>query len=281
MPRGLVSWGMGGRELDGGDLERLLSLYVESGADEAIGDVARNHFAEAAEAAAAPVVVAGTPVAARRGAPLKSDAETAADARAIAAACGTLEELRAAMEAFDGCGLKKTATQLVFADGNPESGLMLIGEAPGGDEDRIGRPFVGPAGKLLDRMLAAIGRDRASAYITNIVPWRPPGNRKPSTGEVAVCLPFLRRHIELAAPRVLVLVGGVPAGALLETSQGITRLRGRWQSYHCGGDDGGREIPVMPIFHTAYLLRSPANKKETWRDLLAIRRRMAEAEQLP
>ncbi|MDA1133075.1 MAG: uracil-DNA glycosylase, partial [Proteobacteria bacterium] len=170
---------------------------------------------------------------------------------------------------------------LVFADGNPESGLMLIGEAPGGDEDLVGRPFVGPAGKLLDRMLAAIGRDRASAYITNIVPWRPPGNRNPSTGEVAVCLPFLHRHIELAAPRVLVLVGGVPAGALLETSQGITRLRGRWQSVHSGGDDGGREIPVMPIFHPAYLLRSPAKKKETWRDLLAIRRRMADAEQLP
>ena len=197
----------------------------------------------------------------------------AALARETAAACADLDALRAALDSFDGCVLRRTATQLVFGDGNPAADLMFVGEAPGAEEDRIGRPFVGAAGRLLDLMLAAIGLDRTTAYITNIVPWRPPGNRTPSTNEVAVCLPFIHRHIELVAPRVLVAVGGTAATALLGATAGITRVRGRWHVYR-GGSQEVREIPAIPIFHTAYLLRTPAKKREAWRDLLEIRRRV-------
>jgi DNA polymerase len=266
----------GGRE----DLERLLAWYVDAGADEAIGEAPVNRFAapRAAPRADATPAAASPPRAPLPPPPLLSADDAAAGAREIAAGCADLEALRAALEAFEGCALKKTATQLVFADGNPEANVMLIGEAPGGDEDRVGRPFVGPAGKLLDRMLGAIGLDRTSAYITNIVPWRPPGNRNPSANEVTICLPFLRRHIELVGPKILVLVGGVPASALLGTRQGITKIRGRWHIYRGeGGADDATGIPAMPIFHTAYLLRSPAKKKEAWRDMLEIRRRLKES----
>lgn len=159
---------------------------------------------------------------------------------------------------------------LVFGDGNPDAGLMLVGEAPGADEDREGVPFVGVSGQLLDKMLAAIGRDRSSAYITNILPWRPPGNRKPDQAEVAMCLPFIRRHIEIVAPAVLVLVGGVAASTLLERREGITRLRGRWLTY----SSGGGEIPALAIFHPAYLLRQPALKQLAWQDLLTLKDRL-------
>ncbi len=185
--------------------------------------------------------------------------------------CGTLAELAAAMEAFEGCALRASATRLVFADGNPQGRLMLIGEAPGREEDRIGRPFVGESGQLLDRMLAAIGLTRKDVYITNIVPWRPPGNRAPSQEETTACAPFARRHIELVAPRVVVLLGGVAAGTLLQQSAGITRLRGRWFDYLCAG----RPIPAMALFHPAYLLRQPALKRETWIDLLEIKEKLA------
>ena len=147
---------------------------------------------------------------------------------------------------------------------------MFVGEAPGADEDREGKPFVGVSGQLLDRMMAAIGLDRTSAYIANILPWRPPGNRPPSPAEVQSCLPFIDRHIALAEPKILVFVGGVSAKALLDASQGITRLRGRWAQYTVND----RDIPAMPIFHPAYLLRQPALKRETWRDLQAIRQRL-------
>ena len=177
--------------------------------------------------------------------------------------------LRAALAAFDGCGLKETASNLVFADGNPDADLMLIGEAPGADEDRRGPPFVGVSGQLLDHMLASIGRDRGSCYITNMLPWRPPGNRQPTAAELAACLPFLRRHIQLAAPRVLVFVGGTSAKTLLARSEGIMRLRGRWYDYAPGGERA--PIPALAIFHPAYLLRSPAQKALAWRDLLTLK----------
>ncbi|HYM31079.1 MAG TPA: uracil-DNA glycosylase [Candidatus Cybelea sp.] len=261
-------------------LAEWLRFQVEAGADEAIGaaPVDRYGLAEARPADPAPparVTVAPLPErrvpAAAAASALASPAAAAASAREIAAGCATLDELRAALLAFNGCALKDTATQLVFADGNPAAKVMLVGEAPGRDEDRIGRPFVGESGQLLDRMLAAIGLDRGSVYITNIIPWRPPGNRHPSQDETTACAPFAERHIELVGPRVLVLLGGVSAGTLLQRSDGITRLRGRWHEYQSTTGP----IPAMPTFHPAYLLRQPALKRESWRDLLAIKDKLA------
>jgi uracil-DNA glycosylase len=195
-------------------------------------------------------------------------------AHALARAARSLEELREALMAFDGCPLKDTATNLVFADGNPESRVMIVGEAPGADEDRDGRPFVGVSGQLLDRMLAQIGLDRSSVYITNIIFWRPPGNRQPTTGEVAACLPFVERHIELANPEILLLAGGASAKTLLARNEGIMRLRGRWFLYESIGMS--RPIPALPTFHPAFLLRQPAQKREAWRDLLTLSEKLGE-----
>ena len=189
-------------------------------------------------------------------------------AREQAKSAATLEELRALLERFEGCALRNTATQLVFADGNPHSRLMFVGEAPGRDEDIEGRPFVGRSGKLLDRMMAAIGLDRTKVYIANIVPWRPPGNRTPTPQESAICLPFLKRQIELANPDVLVCLGGPSAQTLLNIKDGITRTRGRWFTFHTGT----REIKAMATFHPAFLLRSPLQKRFAWRDFLAIKK---------
>ncbi len=188
-------------------------------------------------------------------------------ARALAGRARDLEELRSAMAEFDGCALKRTATQLVFADGVPGSKVMFVGEAPGGDEDRIGRPFVGRAGQLLDRMLAAIGLDRRSVYIANVVPWRPPGNRTPTPQETQACLPFIRRQIDLADPRILVCLGGSAAQTLLGVQGGITRMRGSWFDYE---RDGGPPIRALAMFHPAYLLRQPAQKRLAWADMRAL-----------
>jgi len=180
--------------------------------------------------------------------------------------------LGALVAAFDGCPLKRTATNTVFIDGNPAAPLMIVGEAPGAEEDRIGRPFVGRAGQVLDRMLTAIGLDRSGVQITNVIYWRPPGNRKPTSAEIAACLPFLLRHIALANPRVLVLAGGTSATALLPTGEGITRLRGRWFDLAVPGLD--RPVPTLPMFHPAFLLRAPERKRDAWRDLLAIKAKL-------
>lgn len=196
-----------------------------------------------------------------------------ADARAAAAAAGTLAALRQAVEAFEGCGLKATATTTVFCDGNPEAELMVIGEAPGAEEDRQGKPFVGPAGQLLDRMLAAIGLDRTTAYISNVLFWRPPGNRQPSTAEIAACLPFVHRHIVLKRPKVLVLAGGTAAKTLFDTTEGIMRLRGRWRDLALPGLEA--PVPAVATFHPAFLLRQPAMKREVWRDLIQVKKRLA------
>ena len=193
--------------------------------------------------------------------------DSIATAMELAASCNTLAELKAALESFEGCPLKKGATHTVFADGTPSHKIMFIGEAPGRDEDRMGLPFVGRAGKLLDKMLASIGLDRAkNAYITNVLNWRPPDNRDPSPEEAATCLPFLRRHIELVAPEIIILLGAVAARHVLGKTDGIMRLRGKWLEYHAGG----KMVPVMPTLHPAYLLRQPAHKKLAWRDLQAI-----------
>jgi uracil-DNA glycosylase len=259
-----------------------LKWQVEAGADEAIGEVPVNAFELVAkQAAPAPVTppTQSTPQtsgSASATVPLSLESMEAAQAsaRALADAATNLDELRAAMAEFDGCALKHTASNLVFSDGNPEADIMFVGEAPGADEDRQGKPFVGVSGQLLDRMLTAIGLDRESIYISNILPWRPPGNRKPSPAEVMSCLPFIARHIELIKPKVLILVGGTSASNLLDTKEGITRLRGRWVTYKAGD----QEIPTMPIFHPAYLLRQPALKREAWKDIRAIRDRLAEGE---
>jgi uracil-DNA glycosylase family 4 len=262
----------------------LLRWYVEMGADEAIGEVARDRLVPAEPVPVArpasplaPAQLGPRPAApATRVAPpgtfAESLAEAAQSARRLAANADSIEVLAALVAAFDDCPLKRTATKTVFIDGNPAAPVMFIGEAPGADEDRIGRPFVGRAGQLLDRMLAAIGLDRSMVQITNVIYWRPPGNRKPTTAEIAACLPFVLRHIALANPRVLILCGGTAASALLPVSDGITRLRGRWFELAVPGLD--KPVPTLPMFHPAFLLRTPERKRETWRDLLALKARL-------
>ena len=203
------------------------------------------------------------------------DLALAESARVAAAGANSLADLQDILRRFDGVeSLRARATNMVFADGNPEARVMLVGEAPGADEDRLGKPFVGVSGQLLDRMLGAIGLDRTSFYITNVCFWRPPGNRKPTEAELVAQAPFVQRHIELIKPRILVLVGAASAHALLGTNDGITRLRGRWFEYQSPGLPG--PIPTLPIFHPAYLLRQPAQKRETWADLLKLKSRIAE-----
>lgn len=246
----------------------LLEWQIELGALEAIGDLPVNRYEVPAAVekpkAAAPATPAGAPV------PQQAKIDAVAIAEQAAAAAGTLEELRAAMAAFEHCDLKKGARNLVFSDGIPGARVMLVGEAPGRDEDRAGKPFVGRAGQLLDRMLAAIdmARDHAEApvYITNVLPWRPPQNRDPKPEEIAMMKPFLLRHIALAKPQVLVIVGNWSSQALLG-KRGITRLRGAWT------EAGG--VPALPMFHPAYLLRSPEFKREAWADLLSLKAKLA------
>jgi DNA polymerase len=252
----------------------MLDWLIEAGADEALSETPIDRFAvAAAPPAAAPAPVRAAPVRMELPrAPMPNavvpSAAAAKSAREIAAASTTLDELRAAVEAFDGCQLKVTAKHTVFADGHPDAPVMLIGEAPGRDEDLQGLPFVGRSGQLLDRMLNAIGLDRAaSAYITNVIFWRPPGNRPPTPEEAAICAPFLVRHIELKQPKVLVLLGGTPVKHILNIDDGITKIRGRWGRYVLNGV----EIPALPTFHPAYLLRQPAAKRLAWQDLVNLK----------
>ena len=265
----------------------VLRWWREAGVDIALDEVPHDRFAESAAALARRAVVPlareeidPPPAAPLRAAPsVPASAitaptdEAARSAAEAAAGARTLEELRAALEAFNGCGLKATATQLVFADGAPNAPIMLVGEAPGGDEDRIGRPFVGRAGQLLDRMLASIGLDRTKVYIANVVPWRPPGNRTPTPQETSVCLPFVRRQVALVNPRMLVCLGGSATQTLLGAKEGITRTRGVWRDY---ASEDGRAIPALPMFHPAYLLRQPAAKRWAWADLRKLRRAIDE-----
>lgn len=189
-----------------------------------------------------------------------------------------LAGLREELEHFDGCALRHTAMNLVFADGNPEASIMFIGEAPGEDEDRQGKPFVGVSGKLLDLMMASIGLNRNSIYISNILFWRPPGNRSPTDAEIAACLPFAERHIALIKPQYLVLLGGVAAKSLLRTKEGITRLRGKWVNYiPATGDDLAKPIPCLPIYHPAYLLRQPSAKRQAWGDLIQLKQKLTQS----
>jgi uracil-DNA glycosylase len=260
-----------------------LQWYVDNGLDETIGEDPIDRFAAAAAApspAAARAPVAPTPIRPpaaapqpRAPVPLESP-QLVEDARALARGCNTIAELEAAIRAFDGCALKRTAKNTVFADGVAGAPVMIVGEAPGGDEDRLGKPFVGVSGQLMDRMFAAIGLDRqTNLYITNILFWRPPGNRTPTLAEQAICLAFTRRHIELAKPKLVVLAGGTSAKAILDTTEGIMRLRGKWTGLAL---DDGSQVQALPTFHPAYLLRTPASKRQSWWDLLAIDKKLRE-----
>ena len=251
-----------------------LRWLVDAGADEAVCEEPTDRFASPKSAPAPPLDAAMRPrertsektgaIAANANAVSLSTAPGAA--RALAASCTTLSALKSAVETFEGCELKRSATNTVFADGNPAGRIMFIGEAPGRDEDREGRPFVGRAGKLLDKILDALGLDRSKVYITNILPWRPPQNRDPTPEEAATCLPFLHRHIELVHPGVLVLLGAVSARHLLGINEGIMRTRGRWHVYQTEKD----ALPAMPTLHPAYLLRQSSAKRLVWRDLLSV-----------
>ncbi len=247
-----------------------LAWQVELGADEAIGAVGVDRYVEKL-----------TPKSQKKTVQKQSDTVTVAartaggETKRLAAACNDLEGLRETIEAFDGCELKRGARTTVFADGNPAARVMVIGEAPGRDEDREGKPFIGKSGQLLDKMLASIGLNRnaedaeQAVYITNVLPWRPPQNRDPLDEEMAMMKPFLMRHIELAKPDVLLLVGNPPNQTLLNTEQGVTRLRGKWHSI--------AGIPALPIFHPAYLLRVPAQKRLAWADLLMLKAKLEES----
>lgn len=200
------------------------------------------------------------------------DQAAISSARERALTAQSLDELRDLLASFDGCNLRLTAKNLVFADGNPEASIMFVGEAPGRDEDIQGKPFVGRSGQLLDRMLEAVGLDRSSAYIANVVPWRPPGNRTPTPQETELCKPFIQRQIALANPDIVVFLGAASAKSLLGVQDGIRRLRGRWMEF----DTGTRKIPCMSTYHPAYLLRSPLEKRLSWRDFLSIRAKLHE-----
>jgi DNA polymerase len=247
-----------------------LRLQIEWGADEALAETPVDRVtAHATPTAARVAATPAAPAIARGPAPLALLPAGPAAAARLAEGAQDLAALKAAMATADST-LKDTATNLVFADGAPGSGLMLVGEAPGADEDRLGKPFVGMSGQLLDRMFASIGLDRSKdCYVTNILPWRPPGNRTPTDAEITLFLPFVLRHIALARPRHVVLLGGVAAKALLRAKDGITRLRGRWHVME--GTDGAR-LPALPTLHPAYLLRSPGAKRDAWADLVLLRR---------
>jgi uracil-DNA glycosylase len=257
-----------------------LRWWIRAGVNCALSETPRNCFADdpareaplervAAAAMREPSrTVSETGLRARESAAANGPREAAETAaRALAAAATDLETLRSLVGEFDGCTLKRTATQLVFADGAPGSSIMLVGEAPGGDEDRIGRPFVGRAGQLLDRMLKAVGLERQQVYIANIVPWRPPGNRTPTLQEIRTCLPFVTRQIELADPEFLVCLGAPSAQTLLGVKAGILRARGSWSTYQ---REDGRTIPALAMLHPAYLLRQPAQKRLAWADMRAL-----------
>jgi DNA polymerase len=281
-------------DLSDADLSALLTWYRDAGVDIALGDEPVDRFEESrrevearriapplapkapSAATASPALnrpvplpperpraePAAQPMARPTATTVLPDAAAVDNARAAAASAQSLDDLKAIMERFDGCGLKQTARRLVFADGQPGARLMFIGEAPGRDEDEQGLPFVGRSGQLLDRMLAAIGLERAQCYIANVVPWRPPGNRTPTPQEVETCRPFVIRQIELVAPEIVVFLGGASAAALAGTSEGILKLRGRWLAPVIGGT----EYRAMATLHPAYLLRQPLQKRLAWRD---------------
>ena len=282
-------------QFDRPEIIDLLKFHIEAGCADVIDNTPVNHFAEAELASPEPVapemrepaayadlqegasplakpVLSVTPAVVAAQISFAAQQNGAAgDSATLAKNATTLDELAAALDNFEGCGLKKTAKSTVFSDGVSSARVMLVGEAPGQDEDRTGKPFVGRSGQLLDAMMETIGLSRASnLYIANVIPWRPPGNRAPSVQELEICKPFILRQIELAAPKIIVLVGGTSAKTLLNTETGITRLRGKWQTLEIGG----RKIPALPFFHPAYVLRRPETKVDVWADLCALKQKL-------
>ena len=284
-------------QLERPEIIDLLKFHIEADCADVLDDMPVNHFAEAEPASpehatpehatpetkgpaahaglqegAAPLTPPVTPaVVTAQINPAAPQNSAAGDSATLAKTATTLDELAAALESFEGCGLKKTAKSTVFSDGVSSARIMLVGEAPGQDEDRTGKPFVGRSGQLLDAMMATIGLSRAdNLYIANVIPWRPPGNRAPSVDELETCKPFILRQIELVAPEIIVLVGGTSAKTLLNTETGITRLRGKWQTLEVGG----RDIPALPFFHPAYVLRRPETKIDVWADLCALKQKL-------
>ena len=245
----------------------LSKWAAESGQNEVLSEFPQNRFSDPDSETKGLGAVSSRKIARED----KIDCPTNINSTEIANMASTLLELRESMIKYDGCSLKNTAMNIVFGDGDEKSDVMLIGEAPGADEDREGIPFVGLSGKLLNKMLQSIGLERSEVYVTNIIPWRPPGNRQPTIQETAACLPFIQRHIELINPKVLILVGGTASKTLLVRKEGIMRLRGRWFDYQ---KSDKTVIPALSIFHPAFLLRSPAQKVNAWKDLLAIRSRL-------
>lgn len=258
------------------ELHTLLSWHKDLGIDEVLHTTPQNRFDKiedtlllntisSIDTPPAPPSVNTTSLSF----PLHSPNHTNQQALELANQAQNLDELRACLASFEGCALKHTATNLVFGDGNPNSKIMLVGEAPGADEDRLGLPFVGLSGQLLDKMFRCIGLDRTQLYVSNIISWRPPGNRPPTTSETAACLPFIQRHIEIVNPEYLIMVGGTSVKTLMDTKEGIMKLRGKWIDYTSSGLK--KPIKAMAIFHPAYLLRSPAQKREAWKDLIHIK----------
>ena len=284
-------------QLERPEIIDLLKFHIEADCADVLDDMPVNHFVEAEPTSpehatpehatpemkepadhaglqedVAPLTPPVTPaVVTAQINPATPQNSAAGDSATLAKTATTLDELAAALESFEGCGLKKTAKSTVFSDGVSSARIMLVGEAPGQDEDRTGKPFVGRSGQLLDAMMATIGLSRASnLYIANVIPWRPPGNRVPSMDELETCKPFILRQIELVAPEIIVLVGGTSAKTLLNTETGITRLRGKWHSLEIGG----RDIPALPFFHPAYVLRRPETKIDVWADLCALKQKL-------
>jgi uracil-DNA glycosylase family 4 len=256
-------------------VQQLLAFYLEAGVDCALSEQPVNRLSEPElpPAPPGPPISAPAVIPAARGEAPPSPEAAIMSAREAARTAPSLEALRELLEKFDGCALKFTATRLVFADGNPQARVMFVGEAPGREEDIAGLPFVGRSGQLLDRMIASIGLDRSNAYIANVIPWRPPGNRTPTPQETQICLPFIQRQIELVNPDVLVTLGNPSTQTLLSTREGIMKTRGRWFAY----ETGTRAIRALATFHPAYLLRSPSYKRMSWQDLRAIAKALAPA----
>jgi len=265
--------------------QELLRWYVDAGVDETIATEPVNRFESSRPApkpepehkglAEAPPPPSPSISPSPAPATVSDNGNEAVTAAVhLAQAAETVDDLRQALEGFDGCVLKKTATNLVFTDGNPEARILFIGEGPGAEEDRRGLPFVGLSGKLLDKMMASIGLDRTQALISNTVFWRPPGNRTPTAHEIAVCMPFVERLIELVDPKILVALGGPAAKSLLAQTAGVGKLRGKWFPYSTPGL--ARPIEATALYHPAYLLRSPGQKRATWSDWLGIKHKLQE-----
>jgi uracil-DNA glycosylase len=260
----------------------LLQFYADIGIDDVVGDEALDRtkipetvlpMVSAAAGAASGTATAPTADEPVAGASMGA-VEALAEAKTLAAAAQTLEELREAIANFKGLAIKRTATQMVFASGNPAARIMLVGDVPGADEDRLGKPFAGIEGQLLDKMLAAIGLNRDEhIYISNVMNWRPPGNRAPDAAEIAISLPFIERHIELVNPAVVIFMGGAAAQALLHSKQSITRLRGRWQTYKTAQME--QPVQALCMLHPGYLLNSPQQKGLAWSDLLQLKEKLA------